>query len=237
MSKESEIMSHLRKDSLQNVATIGFFENYPIQKAIKKGDTLLLLGESDHLWAYLSSKSISELTEILGTAQINTKYFASVEDWMKPIILKDAELDWELSTLRYVLPDNYEVELPITKTSSLDISVVDYIFDHSNYKAFTSKEYIKERIEKGISAGILDDGILVAWALTHDDNSIGFVHVLPKYRRKGYAKDVMSSLIYQKQKDNKQIYLNVEMTNLNAIKLFNQLGFILDRKISWIKLI
>ncbi|MHB1652185.1 MAG: GNAT family N-acetyltransferase [Desulfitobacteriaceae bacterium] len=232
----SEIINSLIKDPIRNAAVLGFFKNYPIERAFRVGDTFLLLGESDHLWGYISSKSKSELTEIFEKSWINTKFFASVEDWMKPIITKDSEVEWELSTLRYVLPETHEIEPPIRKMYTLDMSLVDYIFNHSDYKAFTSKEYIRERIEKGISAGIMEGDTLVAWALTHDDNSLGFLHVLPDFRRKGYGKDITTSLIYQKRKENKSVFLNVEPNNLNSMNLITKIGFILDRKISWIKL-
>lgn len=232
----SEIIDSLKDDYTRNIAVLGFFENYPIERAFRVGDTSLLLGESDHLWAYISSKNISELTEIIEQSQINTKYFACVEEWMKSIIVKDSEVEWELLTLRYVFPETREIELPIRKTCTLNISLVDYIFDHSDYKSFTSKEYIRERIERGISAGIMEGGILVAWALTHDDNSLGFLHVLPDYRKKGYGKDIVTSLIHQKRKEVKSIFLNVEVTNVNSMCFFEQMGFVLDREISWIKL-
>jgi 8-oxo-dGTP diphosphatase len=231
-----EIIALLDKDPVRNAAVLGFFENYPLESLFRIGDTFLFLGESDHLWAYISSKSITELTEILGKSQINTKYFASIEDWMKSIIIKNSEIEWDLSTFRYVLPETYRIKPPAKKMCTLDISMVAYIFNHSDYKAFTSKEYIKERIEQGLSAGIMEGDTLVAWALTHDDNSLGFLHVLPDFRRKGYGTDVLKSLICQMRKENKQVFLNVEPTNLNSTSLVNKMGFVIDRKISWIKL-
>lgn len=232
----SEIMNRLSKDPIRNVAVLGFFENYPIERVFRVGDTFLLLGESDHLWGYISSQSKSELAEILEKSQINTRYFASIEAWMKPIIIKDSEVDWELATLRYVLPETHEVEHPVREVCTLDRSFVNYIFNHSDYKAFTSEGYIRERIEKGISAGIMEGDTLVAWALTHDDSSLGFLHVLPDFRGKGFGKDITSSLIYQKRKENKPVFLNVEPNNINSMNLVTKMGFVFDRKISWVKL-
>lgn len=232
----SEITNSLLKDPIRNVAVLGFFENYPIERAFQVGDTFLLLGESDHLWGYISSQSKSELARIIEKSQLRTEYFASVEDWMKPIILKDLEVEWELKTSRFVLPITHEVEPPMRKTCTLDTSLVDYIFKYTNYQEFTSEDYIRERIEKGISAGIMEGDTLVAWALTHDDNSLGFLHVLPDFRGKGYGKDIITSLIHQKRKENKPVFLNVEPDNVNSLNLVTKRGFLFDRKISWIKL-
>ncbi|MBC2578886.1 GNAT family N-acetyltransferase [Clostridium sp. DJ247] len=68
------------------------------------------------------------------------------------------------------------------------------------------------------------------------DKSLGFLHVLSNFRRKGYGKDIITSLIYQKRKENKPVFLNVEPNNINSINLVIKMGFVIDRKISWIKL-
>lgn len=215
---------------------MGFFENYPINDVFQVGDTFLLLGKSDHLWAYISSQSKSELAEVLNKSKNITSYFACVEDWMKPFILRDSEIEWELTTLRYVFPESHEIEPPARETFKLDSSFVDHIFRNSDYQAFTSKEYIKEQMGRGVSAGILEGNVLVAWGLTHDDGALGFLHVLPEFRGKGYGKAITSSLIYQKRKQNKPVFLNVEPSNMNSRNLVTKIGFVYDRKISWVKL-
>ncbi len=233
---DSEIASVLSKDPVRNISVLGFFENHPLERAFQVGDTFLLLGESDHLWGYISSQSSSELTKLLKNFQIGTRYFASVEDWMKPIISEEAEVEWVLTTLRYVLPENFEIKPPTRNVITIDSSFVDNIFRNSDYQAFTSKEYIKEQIERGVSAGIIEGNVLVAWGLTHDDGALGFLHVLPEFRGKGYGKAVTSSLVYQKRKLNKPVFLNVEPSNRNSRNLVTKMGFAYDREISWVKL-
>lgn len=230
------IVNGLNKESLQDIALLGFFENYPVEKVFRVHDSILLLGKSDHLWTYISCNSIDELTGLLQISGINTKYYASIEEWMEPVIIKNAEVEWSLSTIRYVLPDNQEVDPPDKKTITLDKAAVNYIYNHSDYRKFTSKEYIKERIERGISAGLMEGGQLVAWALSHDDNSLGFLHVLPEFRRKGYGKEISKAMILQKRKENKPVFVNIEPANINSINLVNSMGFVPDRKISWLKL-
>jgi len=233
---QPEILASLKKDPLRNCSVLGFFENYPLEEAYGIGDSFVLLGESDHLWAYISSESPTELKELLEKHRINTKYFSSVEEWMKPIVTKNAEVEWELASLRFILPEAQEIGPLRKETCNLDESFVDYIFEHSNYQAFTSTEYIKERLERSISAGIMEDGVLVAWGLTHDDNALGFLHVLPEYRRKGYGEAILNSLIRKRRAEKKPIFLNVEPTNHSSLNLVQKMGFVLDRKISWIKL-
>lgn len=231
-----EIIHRLAEDPIRNMAVVGFFENYPLEKVFQVGDSFILLGKSDHLWAYVSSQNPDELTRLCEEYPISTKFFASVEEWMKPVIAKDSEVEWVLSTDRYLLPANHRIDPPSRMTCTLEISFAEYIFNHSDYQAFTSVEYLRERISRGISAGIIENGTLAAWALTHDDNSLGCLHVLPEFRRKGLARDVMRSLIIQKREANKPVFLNVEPSNFSSLKLVTGMGFILDRRISWIKL-
>lgn len=226
----------LQKDLYRNISILGFIENYPIEKIYRKNDSLIILGRSDHLWAYISSNNEEELKCLIHKYNYDTKYFASVEKWMRPIICQEHDLEWELVTDRYILPDDKSIDLPERKVIQLNLSHAEYIYNNSIYQEFTSIEYIKECIEKGITAGIIEDGKLVAWGLTHDDRALGALHVLPEYRRRGFAKDITKFLIFQKRKSKEPVFLNVEPKNYKSKNLVKKMGFVFDRQISWLKL-
>jgi ribosomal protein S18 acetylase RimI-like enzyme len=231
-----ETLALLLKDPLRNIAMLGFFSNYPAEMELRQGDSILLLGRSDHLWAYISCNNAEDLAGLLEKCPAGTKFFASIEDWMKPVIAKDTGIEWELATLRYYLPDDQPVRIAKAEIIRLDVSYVSYIFNHSHYKFYTSEEYIRARMEKGVSSGIVTDGKLAAWALTHDDGSLGFLHVLPEFRNRGYAGEVLADLISKKRNEKKPVFANIEPGNTAAINLVRKIGFIVDRKTSWIKL-
>jgi 8-oxo-dGTP diphosphatase len=77
---------------------------------------------------------------------------------------------------------------------------------------------------------------LVAWGLTHDDGALGSLHVLDEYRKKGYGKEILISLIHQNRKLGKISFAQIEEKNVKATNLIEQLGFVKDRKVSWVKL-
>ena len=77
---------------------------------------------------------------------------------------------------------------------------------------------------------------LVAWGLTHDDGALGSLHVLDEYRKKGYGKEILISLIHQNRKLGKISFAQIEEKNLKATNLVEQLGFVKDRRVSWVKL-
>ncbi len=231
-----EIKERLSKDLYRNISMLGFIENNPVEEIYKEGETIVITGRSDHLWAYISSESKRELTSLINNYQIKADYYACLEDWMIPIIGEKRTVEWLLTTYRYILPENCECKPPQRKVRILTETEASYIFAQSDYKDFTSTKYIKERIKKGLTAGIDEGGRLIAWGLTHDDDALGFLHVLPEYRKQGYGTDITRSMIMKKRNVGKPVYLNVEPANIKSNNLVKQTGFIMDRRTSWVKL-
>lgn len=233
---DQTILEHFRKDPIRNLSIIGFFEENEPLKVFHEGETYVLTGKSDEEWTYISSSSPEELEKLLTIHGLPSKYFASLEDWMLPVIVKNYKPDWVFSSYRYFLPDNISVTNPEINTISLNGEWANYLFAHYLYKKYSSRDYIRERLEKGISAGIMINKQLVSWGLTHDDNSIGMIHTLDNFRRKGYAEVVLRSLIQKKRELKRTVFLNTEPENVNPQYLVKKLGFQFDRITHWLKL-
>jgi GNAT superfamily N-acetyltransferase len=176
------------------------------------------------------------LSELLRKHHNKTKYYNSVDDWMIPLILKYGSADWILITDRYTLEDNIVCDSPDLPMVKIEKTSASYIHGNSVYKSFTTKKYIEERLEKDISAGIMVGNHLVAWGMTHDDGSLGFLHVLKEFRNKGYGKNILLELIPQLRQEGKPVFGNIEPGNKASVRLVNKLGFKFDQKSSWIKL-
>ena len=187
--------------------------------------------------AYFVCKNEIELYALLEKSGGNNIYFASVEDWMIPIITEKRKAEWILSTIRYYLPNEVEVSENKKEIIPLTTDHIGFIISQSNYKQFLTPVYVEDRITKSISAAIFKKDKLVAWGLTHDDGALGSLHVLDEYRMKGYGKEILISLIYQNGKLGKISFAQIEEKNLKATNLIEQLGFVKDRRVSWVKLI
>ena len=248
---KSTIIEQLNKNRAKNISMIGIIENYGIENYLKYGDSLLITVQTDHLWCYIAADRKEELTELIKRFNYQTNHFASLEDWMLPVFSQNRKIEWELKTERLILAEtaaakaDLESYVSAANRKSIDTEFIirelkakdaDYIFSHSHYQQFTSKAYIRERIEADCSAGIILEGKLAAWGLTHDDGALGFIHVREAFRKRGFARLIMQKLIRDKRKMNKDIFLNVEPDNFKAKKLFYSLGFEFDREISWLKL-
>ena len=222
--KGGKIKSLLQRNLPQTIATRGFFDNYPIHDFHIHANSAIILGKSDHMWAHLISSSKLELQHLLGHFYNKTKYYYSVEEWMIPHILEYGDSDWTMKTRRYILPDSVAVPNTKQKTSPLLIKEEHHIFNHSDYRKYTSIGYIEDRLQKGVSAGIQMDDQLVAWGFTHDDGALGFLHVLPEYRKQGLGEQVLLSLIHQRRAKNLPIFCNIVPDNLPSINLVKKLG-------------
>lgn len=234
---DSTLKSILNLKPMRNVATLGFFNNYPVLDYFTEGGSVLILGKSDNLWAHLISNSERELDTLLNEDGEKIKYYFSVEDWMIPLILKHGVTDWIMTTNRYILSESIFLLPPKNEIVKLDHSKASYIFENSDYKDYISIEYTAERLSNDISAGILINNKLVAWGFTHDDGALGFLHVLEEYRGNGYGSDILSGLIQMRREVKKPVFGNVVPGNIASVKLLTKLGFEFDRSVSWIKLL
>jgi 8-oxo-dGTP diphosphatase len=230
-----ELVRKLRRDVKKNINVINFIESYPVDRVDQVGGTIRVSGKSDHDWNYISSDSKDEFQDLLESLG-NEKYFAILEDWMVPLVEATGALDWKLSCVKFSYPESKSVPLVDAPITPLSIEDAEWIFKNGDYSKFTSTLYIREMIQKGPAIGIRQDGNLVAWVMTHDDGAIGFLHVLPEYRSRGYAIALTCEMIRRVKRSGKIAFVHIEEENKSSIRLAKKLGFEEERKVHWIKL-
>lgn len=233
---DESLISLLKKDPLQSLPVFGFFGNYPLEEVFQSNGVLLLTGTSDAPWAYLAGNSPQGMLDVLEQYRFRNPWFANVEEWMLPLLLRHQKLKWELKTLRYYLPEETVVDPPADVCQPLSATQVPFIYENTPYRDYTHPEYIAEGIRRDVSAGYFKEGQLCGWGLTHDDGSLGFLNVLEPFRRQGIGEMVLRSLIAGKRKRNQPVFANIEPHNQKSIKLAEKLGFRPDRLVSWVKL-
>ena len=113
--RKNEIINHLNKNRIKNISMIGVIDNYGIASSLQYKDSLLITAETDHLWAYTSSSSEKELIGLLKKFNYKSNYFASLENWMIPIISNDRKIEWELKTERLILANNTQINSILKK--------------------------------------------------------------------------------------------------------------------------
>jgi 8-oxo-dGTP diphosphatase len=179
----NDAIALLGQDEIRNANMICFMRNYPVESVERIGDSLLVRGVSDRRWVYMSSSDKKELDVLVKRLAKDDLSFAAIEDWIAPAVIGNKAVVWDLPMVKLILPGHVTFQetyrSPISPLSADD---VDPIYGASLYKAVTSPSYIRERIEMALSAGVRESGELVAWVMTHDDCSIGVMHVLDAHR-------------------------------------------------------
>lgn len=104
-----KLTNQLKQDFISNTSTLGFIENNPITEVAEVNNSFLIKGTSDVEWTYVVTNNESDLKVLLEQSGGNSIFFASVEDWMIPVFTEKRKAEWILNTMRYYLPENFEV--------------------------------------------------------------------------------------------------------------------------------
>ena len=204
-----EIKKILDLYPIASIATRGYYTNYPVKAYAVKNNCALIVGFTDQVWIHCLGRDKADMRALLKEYEGLSSYYYSVEEWVLPLILETGEEDWRMETLRYMLDDDMVLPAPKNKTVPLSAEDTDYIFEHTDYREYTDTDYIRDRLTRDISAAIMDKGKPVAWGLTHDDGALGFLHVLPEYRGKGYGRNIMLAHIAMKREKGEPVYCNI----------------------------
>lgn len=231
----AEVKSYLKKEEINNLNILGVIENYSIHNFIQKGNSVSIKAKTDETWNYFGCKDKNEFLEILDLINESPKYLGALDDWMIPIVKSKFKIDWLLSARQIYLPNHIILPKNTVKIFPLKVSDSDFIMSQSNYKSILSTEYLDFRISSSFSAAIYENDKLAAWGLTHDDGGIGALHVVDDYRRKGYGREIVIYLTEKIRNISRIPYAQVEEKNLSAMSLFNKLGFVTDKMVTWLK--
>ncbi len=96
-----------------------------------------------------------------------------------------------------------------------------------------SADQILRRIENGPGYCIRRKGEPVAWGLTHDDGSMGFLHVVEAYRGQGMARTLTTALARRLLNIGVQPFMYIVTGNSASIRLTASMGFTRAGRFSW----
>ena len=153
-------------------------------------------------------------------------------------------LQWEHPCYLYVLPPsvqlvNYHVGEPISHGLTLDWlreSDAHIIDEHWPYRSDHSLDLVTKLIQLGPCVGARTrDGSLACWIVLYDYGSIGMLHTLNEYRRKGIARAVVSAICTHLRVVRPDIppFCHIITTNTKSCTLFESLGFVLSGTADW----
>jgi 8-oxo-dGTP diphosphatase len=228
-----DVLGFLKKDKLKNISIINFLQNNQILSIECIDSAVLVRGISDRTWVYISCTGSKELRKLISRLNANDRCFAAIEEWMRPALLENKKLFWDLPLSKFYLPKNARLPDPDHQTINLSEADAGTVYENSEYKEYITVDYIKERIQKGISRGLVENEKFVAWGLTQDDSAIGFLHVLNEVRRKGYGLSITLALVKDILQTGELPFCYIEKDNFKSINMVSKLGFVKHSNCHW----
>ena len=210
-----------------------FARRYGADRVVARGGSLLVRGTSDHAWTYLLPNSEEGGAGLLDLLEASDEYVVGFDDWLLTALKERRAVEWILYCRKLAWPAGRLPEAPRHSIRPLAAADAAYLQDHSDYGEYTSVPYIEDQIARGVGGGIEGpDGKLAAWALTHDDGAIGFLHVLEPYRRLGLAASLTSWMIGAVLARGEIPFVHIEPENAKSLSLALKTGFV-DAGVAW----
>lgn len=157
-----------------------------------------------------------------------------------PELVGPLKRDYGFTTVMDCLHGVYDRGVPIPFTlpagaaiRRLDESHADFV--HENYRTVDDVGYVRERISEGMF-GAFFGGACAGFIGTHDERSIGLLHILPKYRRLGLAFALEAVMTNHLLAEGRQPFCQVALGNEPSFALQRKLGFAISEDvINWLE--
>ena len=96
------------------------------------------------------------------------------------------------------------------------------------------EDYISERILRAPHAAVRIDGELAAYMIVHDNDSIGMLHTVEKFRNRNLGRYVASALAEMQMARGRPVYCYIIDGNTPSQRVFGSLGFRRMAEVSWV---
>lgn len=229
-----EGLAYLAENPEENCAYINFIENNPVSQFYRSGESILFRGTSDRDWVYIRSDNERELQDLAVVLTDRDQNYALVQEWMLPLLSRGREPSWQMTSLKFQMPSGASLPEPKTAPVRLLPEHAEKIYSLWPYAGVTTLDYTRDRIARGHSAAVFQNGEPAAWAITHDDGAIGFLFVRPEYRGRGYGQDVTLAIARELRQLNKPAFVHIEPDNPKSLALAGKLGFVEKGLVKWV---
>ncbi|MFO7675738.1 MAG: GNAT family N-acetyltransferase [bacterium] len=178
-----------------------------------------------HHWLYLYSSTRSKGTPALDWLPARwQRRFAATPGWVHRRLARLGRVGWQTRCEMYALTDPGRLpDRSAHRVGPLRAEDAPTIARHWPYGR--RPDYIVGRISRGPGAAIRREGRLVAWALTHADGALGFLHVLDEFRGQGMARSIGIRLARCQLRLGIRPFVYIERTNRPSLSLTQSLGF------------
>ena len=214
-------------DTIIALNALNFIKNGYALSVTEADGILKVAGFSDRDWTYFAVSEGQErrAAEMSDDDDMN---FAAVSDAFCDLIA----YKWRIRTAKLIYTGKLPSRSPDCR--ALRESDAERLIELSHYSAFLTSEYVRDRIKNGISACVRRNGVPQAWAMTHDDGAVGFLHTDKSVRRKGYGEQAALAVIREVMLREEMPFVHIEADNKPSLCLATKLGFVFHSYVNWI---
>lgn len=154
--------------------------------------------------------------------------FSATPSWVHDHVRKRRGINWVAPCFGYALKDPARLAIHHRRRRVGHLQPEDtrLVTEHWPYnEGKNDLRYISWRIRFGPTAAIRRQGRPVAWALTHGDGSMGFLHVIEPWRGQGMARTIGTALAQRLLGKGINPFLFIEKKNRASIRLTQTMGF------------
>jgi ribosomal protein S18 acetylase RimI-like enzyme len=227
-SVQQKLIRHHR----ENMALFNLAEEYELMEIAEEDDMVMCRFRSDEAWCHFShstttgflERTLNKTREDAFIVLSNTEVFT----WLKG----HSGLAWHITCIRLFMDHSVSVKLSplVGELSPGDLPLV---YENSDYQQFLCMDYLYKRLILGGGYCVRINHHPVAWVMTHDDGSVGMLHVLNAHRGKGYARALVMAMASKVQKKGREVFAHIVPDNRPSLKLFTSLGFTPCCEVSW----
>ncbi len=232
---KSQALGLLMKDPYRNASVIHIIHTRPdVNVLVEGGSVLAVFTDYEPVtWGYMACADPGEAEALAFRSDMCSGYFLT-DASMRSSVALGREPSVNVVCWQYHLPGNVAVPRSDVPVVDLDPAFAPFIYKNYDYASYVNERYVALRIAAGNALGVLDGGSLAAWILTHDEGTIGMLHVMPEHRRKGYGLALASELIHRLRSQGRLPFAHIHKTNDKSLSLFTKLGFVRNAEICWL---
>ena len=222
----------LLSEKEQNIALLYLAEEYPLTEVMQSGNMLMCRFISDEEWCHFSHNSTPRFIDDFFGSHSRGQYVVISDDHVFDYARKHHRLIWSITCYR-LFQDVQDISPINTQLKPLRQEHLTIVYNNSKYQQFLNQVYLAKRLILGGGYCVMADDHPVAWMMTHDDGSVGMLHVLDDFRGRGYAKMLVKAMSRQVVQKGREAYAHIEPSNEPSLRLFQSLGFVIRGKITW----
>lgn len=225
----------LLQDYDQNIGILCLNDEYSLLEVRQDGAMLMCRFQSDEEWCHFSYNAGIEFIRQCFSRYRKPEYVVLSDAGTFAKLRQERQVEWSIDCLRFFLRQPGDPEI----TSGIEPLLPDQlplVYQHSKYQQFLDMDYLGLRLKLGGGYCIRADGKPVAWVMTHDDGSVGMVHVLDEYRGRGYARKLVSAMAKSVAASGRPVFAHIEPANTASVRLFTSMGFEQKGLITWARL-